>query len=512
MKNKIILFPLVSLILTGCGISTSKSSLSSSEKSSSQSEKSSSTESQSETSYPWISESSEESSLYSSSTSEAPSPVDPSDVEFGDIFYNPANKIKITIKMSNEAAYKLSMYGNDSKNKTADIYHPATLTLNVNSKTYTFEEVGVRIKGNLSRPECFIGQDGKIIEPANLKISFSTNFKDNDYYTPNTDPDVLKERRFAGAKKIDFKWNRNLDNTFTKEAYAYNMFNQEGLMASRINIIDFTIKTDSDTRSIKMSAQECIDKQYLTRVLSKSKAKGNLYKGNWPCDLTKADSIGVEDCTKGYFPVYDLKTNDDVPDHSLLKNLISKMNENDSGKTQAELKQKLDSLVDADSFIKYAALSWVTGNPDDLRYNKNNSYFYFNSDNKMVIIPRDTDRCFGILETWNVDLSTRYPTSTKDYTGYDFVTCPLFWRSVIHSDGADQSKQWPVISEYENKYKEYCIEYYNKYLNVEAFSNFTKGFKNAPSTDISIGGYSNLNFAKYVEGKTSALKGLGWIK
>ena len=71
----------------------------------------------------------------------------------------------------------------------------------------------------------------------------------------------------------------------------------------------------------------------------------------------------------------------------------------------SEFKSTFDSIVDADAFIKFAAMSWVIGNPDDLRNNYNNYYMYFNSSNdKAIFIPYDYDRCFGIMKDWEVHM------------------------------------------------------------------------------------------------------------
>ena len=511
--KKIILLTLT-LLMTSCGISkTSSSVLSSSSISSKTSEETSIS----------IDPPSISSLEPTSSTSIDPS-IEPNEDEFGDILYNPGSDIKITLEMSNNAGYRLTTYGSDSHNTTADIYHPAKMTLKVNDKEYIYDEVGVRMKGNTSRNPDFIDETGHfkktgtIEDFANLKISVATDFKDNDYYTPKEDTKVLKDRRLAGEKKVDLKFNRNTDNTFTKEAYAQYMFLEEGLTASRENIINFEIKTESDSQSCKMSLQECMDKQSLKIARGKEDSKGNLYKGNWPCDLASRitnENCGVEDCTKGYFPAYDLKTNDDEPDHTLLKTVVSELTANDAGETQANLKQKFDKYVDSTKFIKFAALSYLIGNPDDLRNNKNNVYYYFNKEDKLEVIARDTDRCFGILDTWDVDMSNQYPTTTKGVpTTRDWCASPIFWRSIIHSDNGGYSYKWPVISEYENLYKQYCIEYFNKYMNTQSFADFTNNFVNAPSHNIDVGGTgytTNQTFGYYVNGKTEVLKDLGWI-
>ena len=56
-----------------------------------------------------------------------------------------------------------------------------------------------------------------------------------------------------------------------------------------------------------------------------------------------------------------------------------------------------------DNFLKFEAVSYFLGNPDDLRNNYNNYYIYFNkSTGKMIFIPYDLDRCLGVTNGWDI--------------------------------------------------------------------------------------------------------------
>ena len=95
-----------------------------------------------------------------------------------------------------------------------------------------------------------------------------------------------------------------------------------------------------------------------------------------------------------------------------MKNFVDLINtKNISGN---DMQTYLKESMEVDSVIRYCALAWVVGNPDDLRNNANNTYFYFNSYNdRFSIIPYDDDRCFGILKDWPVDMSTLPADSTR---------------------------------------------------------------------------------------------------
>ena len=54
------------------------------------------------------------------------------------------------------------------------------------------------------------------------------------------------------------------------------------------------------------------------------------------------------------------------------------------------------------AFLLCLTVSYLLGNPDDMRNNYNNYYLYFvPSTGKCVVIPYDFDRCFGLTYEWN---------------------------------------------------------------------------------------------------------------
>lgn len=472
-------------------------------------------------------ESSEESIESSEPTSESESKDESTSEEeeedLYELFYNPSNKVDITLDFKNEVIYKLAQYSDDEEKK--DMYHPVDVTISINDKEYFFEECGARMKGNTSRNPNFVDEDGIIHGLVHFKISFNQTFddpEDNDYYIKTWESDELrqerKDRRFGEAKKFDIKWNKNFDHTFTKQMYSYAAFRDENLFAENNNLIKATIKTESDSETAIYLAQECIDKEFLKRRLPKAEAKGNLYKSTYTA-MGKADltmdsirSIGVEG--PYYHPSYDLKTNDDPDeiDHSLLNNLITTINNNKNSATS--FKPILDEIIDVDEFLKFQAMCWVLGNPDDGRQNYNNYYIYFNSvTNKASFIPYDYDRCLGILQDWDIHMeSVPYHTTKAAGSNREWQRNPLLWRTILRTKSGESSSEglyyansYPYIEEYRNKYIDYCIEYANKYLDVSKFEEFTNNVYYAVK-DITSGGGTNLTFEDYATNKLATFK------
>ena len=424
--------------------------------------------------------------------------------------YDKKNKISVVLDFTNNALKSLQNYGNTNTIQK-DMYHPCTMTLKINDETYTYEEVGARMKGNTSRTDSFVKDDDTLDKSRflNLKLSFSQTFddeEDNDYYIREWESkDIRKERknrRLGGQKKVDLKWNKNQDQTFTKASYCLYAYEQEGIPAQKDNVVQVTIKNEKDSSTFLMDMMEALDEIFATSHFTTEDSTGNLYKSLYgsdgPADFSRSSlrSVGVE--TPSWSPIYDLKTNDKEPDHTLLTKLINTLN--DDKRSASEFKSTLDSMVDVDEFLKYSALSWVIGNPDDMRNNYNNYYTYFrSSDNKLVIIPYDVDRCFGILQDWEIHTENYSYNSYKQVTNNQDLRNPLFYRTFL-TGTSWYGQNFQNITEYKQRYEHYCYVYAHKYLDNNKFSEFTNKFPWV-NKNVSSGGGSNLSFAKYAEAK-----------
>ena len=438
-----------------------------------------------------------------------------------DAFFTYGNNITIELDFTNEAIIKLADYGrtwgnNDNFVKN-EMYHPCNMKVTINGVTNTYYEVGARMRGNTSRNPNFIDSRGYFVdgEYVHFKLNFAQTFDnkdDNDYYINKWIDEDKKEdredRKFATMKKLDLKWNRNYDNTFTKELYALDAYRNEGVLAQHANLVTLIINTEVDSRTLLYTAYEPVDKQLLKKAYP-SDYSGDLYKCLWQttkADLTNYDNgiVGVE--KTGYKPTYGLKTNESKSNMQNIKTFIDNVNltmkyDNYTGDMYYE---NISNYMDVDNFLKYSALCWVMGLPDDLRNNANNYYIYFNKNNKALFLPYDNDRCLGIEYGWQKDLSSQ--TYDDPYAkGYDeFNKCPLILRLI--TGGSNNTH--PVHQDSKDKYYAYCVEFANKYLDIDRFEDFTYQFKdidNAPSMDITDGGPSNQSFYEYGYAKLQTL-------
>ena len=358
---------------------------------------------------------------------------------FYDLFdYN--NHISLKLDISNSELKKIQQdYEKYSKmGSKSPIYRMADLIVTITKpdgtvNRYVIEQVGVRMKGNTSRTSFYNDWDG-MYNLVHFKISFQETFDDTTYYGSDAltwaDSAARKERKnrtFATLEKIDMRWNRNDDTTYIRENYAYDLYREFGVLAPHTNLASVDIGKDHAGVWV---IYEPIDKIFLEKNLPESALGGDLYKLGWTSEgatFTSFSSYGVEDEDAGKFYVYDLKTNKKTSTHEALRNLINTI------KSSTVTKEKFASVVDMESFLYYCAVSYIVGNPDDLRNNYNNTYIYFRPDTgKMVVIPYDMDRGLGV-NTWNPTgngMTKDDPFSKKALGNNSDQKNPLFLKSV----------------------------------------------------------------------------------
>jgi hypothetical protein len=303
---------------------------------------------------------------------------------------------------------------------------------------YVIYQVGVRMKGNTSRTNFWDSSSG-MYNLIHFKVSFGETFDDEEYYGSEaikwTDDAARKERKnrtFATLEKIDIRWNKNDDSTYIREQYAYELYREFGVLAPKTTLASVDIGKD---HAGVWLLYEPIDKIFLERNLSPEALGGDLYKLGWTNEgatFTKFSSYGIEDEDAAKFYVYDLKTNKKTSDHSSLRNLISVLNSSSCNK------DSFASVVDVDNFLMFAAVSYMIGNPDDLRNNYNNCYIYFRADNgQMMIIPYDIDRGLGVNKDWNPSgnhMTTDSPFSNKAIGNNNSTQKnPLFTKGILNS-------------------------------------------------------------------------------
>ncbi len=350
------------------------------------------------------------------------------------------NKVQVDIDMSGEELQKLQddyVRYNEMGSKSP-IYRMGTLTITIttdrDTNVYRIEEVGVRMKGNTSRTS-FYDEDSGIYNHIHYKLDLQETFDDEDYYGADAKVweskdlrKVRKDRTFAMMEKLELRWNKCGDSTYLKESYAYSLYQSEGVLAPLVSLCSLDW---SGTHMGIYTINEPVDELFLEKRLPEAELGGDLYKLGWTNEgatFTSTNSIGVEDEDKGEFYCFDLKTNKKTSDHSTLINFINELNSGNMTKA------RFGELVDMDQFLRYTAVSYFLGNPDDLRNHYNNCYIYFtNSSGKMIVIPYDVDRCLGVVHEWNPTGNgvTRDDPFSAEAAGGGGQRNPLFLLSIV---------------------------------------------------------------------------------
>lgn len=434
---------------------------------------------------------------------------------------------KITIRLDMDASQLAKMQADhtyySSKGSKSPIYRMADLEITIETEqgatSYRIEQVGVRMKGNTSRTDFYSETDG-IYNLIHLKLSFQETFDDPQYYGDDAlqwseeARKTRKNRTFATLEKMDLKWNRCDDSSYIKESYAYEMYRGNGLLAPHTNLASL------DWSGLHMGVYtiyEPIDKVFLEKNLPAEQLGGDLYKLGWTdtgASFTDTSSIGIEDEDAGRFYCYDLKTNKKSSSHEALIHLITSLNGDGLSK------DTFAALVDVDAFLRYAAVSYFLGNPDDLRNNYNNCYIYFRGDTgQLLVIPYDYDRCLGVTKQWNPTgdgVTSDSPFSTTLAASGAEQKNPLFLSSVC-AGGYYVREFAAVLSELSGS-RWLDVDYFLEYAalaekNYAADTAPGKAFANAggycftidPHKTSDFSSQDNLSFADYVHAKRAAL-------
>lgn len=370
-----------------------------------------------------------------------------------DELFNLENKVSVSINMAKSELGKLQSdfreYTENDPNKKSEIFRKADVTITVSEKSYTIEEVGVRLKGNQSiRP--VYDYDGTP-NLCSFKLSFDETFDDKDEYgddvkvwASSAERDARKKRTFASLDEIDLKWNISYDDTNIREIYAAKLFEASDLLVQKIGLTQMSLNGSSYGL---MKIYEPVDKKFLEKRLPQSALGGDLYKCMWSeCDNSGArtgrwrgatynadNSYGIQDNSEGKKFNFNLKTNKKTSKHESLINFLNVINRSDISKDE------LENVLDVDAYAKFMAAEYFAGDPDDIRNNYNNHYIYFRKDNgKAIFIVYDNDRTMGITYGLNKNCAVLDPYSNEAAVMGD-QSNPLIKKTITHEPLAELS-------------------------------------------------------------------------
>jgi spore coat protein CotH len=419
-------------------------------------------------------------------------------------FWQPSGK-SIRLIMEPETLSWVQTYGAEKNSPTNDYYFPITLEVTFQETTQTIENVGIRQKGNIFSRGPFLNDQGQLIYPFHFRLSFDQTF-DEPFYDElgirktwvngETDYEAQQSRRFLGMKSLEFKWNRSADPSLINQPFASMLFASNDVIAPRSTLSPVTIDLAQSSYALGMYIiNEAIDGIFIQRHFPGPHANGDLYKALYPNTLLldematfdnqkgeyvfKSWMVGVENTEEGYHPVYDLKTNQKSSSHASLMNLVTTL-KSFRLYSEQERYDRLSAVVDIPSFIRYVSMSYLVGNPDDMRNNQNNTYLYFDGvTQQATLIPYDNDWSLGI--TWDPSLTawtaTKSPFETMN-SFYQPIQNPLFWATILPSDGGLSSQLYPLVPSIFKAYEDALIALAsNPYFTETAYQTLFESYR-----------------------------------
>lgn len=447
-------------------------------------------------------------------------------------FWNPSTTLSINVTMTQAAADFLNNYQCDhNDSKYHDYYVPCTFLLTMGGVEYNFEEVGVRIKGNMSRRNILEDNNFSLSTLGHYKFSFKETFDDEEYTTieplkqfaktweDSAAKKARKKRTLFDMEKIDIKWNRNDDQTKSKQSYALDVFRNSGVLAGHDTLANTTIGIAGKTPiNTTYEIIECIDSVFIKRHFGEAYADGDLYKctytdkgpANMSGNIVIGNQIGVEDNVNYFHPSYDLKTNKKKnTTHENFFNFVNVVK--NKSLSASEWKKEIEKVLDVETFIKYESIAFLLGNFDDMRNNANNYYLYFTSGEKpkAFIIPYDFDRCLGTGAEGRKNYMTDYSAeSTKMQCSGDWQTNNLFWRICCTStDSASGHSTIERVEDYRLQYQLNIQDLLNNgVISNETFVNYVNSFPEEYRGIPNGAGEGNTTFANYLSLKINNIK------
>lgn len=275
--------------------------------------------------------------------------------------------------------------------------------------------VGVRFKGNSSLQSSW--QNG------NLKLSFKLDFDEFEDDYPQID-----NQRFYGFKKLHLKNNFD-DKSMLREKVAGDVFRNAGLAGSRTSFytlyVDFG---DGPTYFGLYTMVEDVEDTLLNDYFSDD--EGNLYKPDGDA-ASFAEGTYDED-------EYEKKNNEDEADFSDVESLLSIINDDTRTSDSSTWRTNLETVFDADTFLKYLAVNTIIQNWDTYGRMTHNYYLYNNPNtDKLTWIPWDNNEA---LQTGKMGGSL-----PLDFSGLNASEWPLI--GYLYADEVYKAKYDSYVQE-----------------------------------------------------------------
>ena len=255
----------------------------------------------------------------------------------------------------------------DENNKKEDHEYKADFYWNDGTTKDTIKNVGFRLRGNTSR--------------ASAKKSFKIKFN------------YFDGKKFHGLSDLNLNGEHN-DPSIIRSKINWDLMKMAGIEGARSNHVVLYI--NGEYRGLYINVEH-IDNDYFQA--RKKNGDGQLFKCFFGADLKYLGNNANSYLKNVYTP----ENNQENPDYQHFMQFLKILN-NDA---DADYECKLEEVFDVNAYLRNMAFEVLIGHWDNLLFNKNNAYLYYNTDTKkMEYIPYDVDNTYGI-DWFGIDWSQR---------------------------------------------------------------------------------------------------------
>ncbi len=280
--------------------------------------------------------------------------------------------------------------------------YPVDITYIDESENFTIKEVGFRTRSTTSRnlPRTTDWRERYVYHQTSFQLQFNETF---EYENHTNKYEVLKTREVFNLEQLNFEYSQNYrgdyDQAMISEAFTHYLYKEAGLKVANASYGLVYLKIGETLVSYGFyTFIESIDSEFLKDNFDSDQALeyGDLFKitdvmteGTLRLDYLGYTGINTDDVRY----TYSLRNNTNDGTRKTFDSFtyfIQRIND------QEYFLEHYDELIDVDLFVRYLAISFLAGNTDDLRYNFNNYYLYFDVyTNKATFIPFDLDNSLG---------------------------------------------------------------------------------------------------------------------
>ena len=319
------------------------------------------------------------------------------------IVYNDAIVPRIDIYIQQDSLDELLGFGNINE----DHEYPADFIWNDGTIKDTMLHVGFRLRGNTSR--------------SSAKKSFKVKFNH------------FGSGKFYGYSDLDLNGEHN-DPAIIRSKLSWDLMRMAGLEAPRSNHVRLYI--NNEYRGLYINVEQ-INADFL-KARNKDE-DGQLFKCFYGADF-KYLGNNPNEYSNNVYEAANKKDNVEIWKFIDFTKALDNVQD-------ADFRCDLEKIFDVDRYLKTMAMEVLMGHWDNLIFNKNNAYLYFNPEtDKLEIFTYDTDNTYGI-DWFNIDWSQRniYSWTTSN-------------NRPIYSNLLD-------VPEYKIRYGYYIKKYLNEFFN-----------------------------------------------